>query len=112
MNERDYLHQLAGCNDEIIGLRARAERAEQRSEQLGQRLRDRTGEWKLALHERDEFRQRCEALRAALERFYWFYMMVKAGGPDGSDLDLTVSEDAEEAEPAARALLALEVTDD
>lgn len=35
-------------------------------EKLGQRLRDRTGEWKLALHERDEYRADVVRLRTAL----------------------------------------------
>lgn len=31
---------------------------------------------------------------AALERLYWFYRMVETGGPDGSELDEAVVEDA------------------
>lgn len=35
-----------------------------------------------------------EASQAALELLYWFYRMVVTGGPDGSDLDQAVIEDA------------------
>lgn len=31
----------------------------------------------------------------ALANLYWFYKMVVAGGPDGSDLDEAVRQDAE-----------------
>lgn len=40
----------------------------ERVEKVGQRLRDRTGEWKLALHERDELRERAERAEAWIKR--------------------------------------------
>jgi hypothetical protein len=33
----------------------------------------------------------------AIERLYWFYKMVDSGGPDGSELDLCVYDEAREA---------------
>lgn len=33
----------------------------------------------------------------ALTRLYWFYRMVAMGGPDGSELDQAVSDEATEA---------------
>ncbi len=93
MNERDYLHQLAGCNDEIVGLRARAERAEQG--------------WQEAEYE-------CEALRAALAglsmalRGYDMHTHLRdcdscSASVHGSPVGVALS--------AARALLAPEVTE-
>jgi hypothetical protein len=35
--------------------------------------------------------------RFALTRLYWFFMMVNHGGPDGSELDDLVAEEAKEA---------------
>jgi hypothetical protein len=35
--------------------------------------------------------------RFALTRLFWFYRMVVTGGPDGSDLDTAVSDEAREA---------------
>lgn len=33
----------------------------------------------------------------ALQRLFWFYRMVQCGGPDGSELDDEVAEQAREA---------------
>jgi hypothetical protein len=37
---------------------------------------------------------RLRQVRAQRDTLYWFYMMLNAGGPDGSDLDFAVCEDA------------------
>jgi hypothetical protein len=43
--------------------------------------------------------------REALEPLYWFYMMVKGGGPDMSDQDEAVMQDAAVAADQAAALV-------
>ena len=32
-----------------------------------------------------------------LERLYWFFRMIDSGGPDGTDLDFAITEDARRA---------------
>lgn len=43
--------------------------------------------------------------RVTFERLYWFYKMVATGGPDGSDLDFAVMDDARDAAVIAERIL-------
>lgn len=43
--------------------------------------------------------------KQTLERLYWFYKMVATGGPDGSDADWAVADDARDAAVVAESIL-------